>query len=111
MNQYLSTRSRFLRNAAVTSAGAVVVSGLGSTIFAQVVSGVSIIVDPVDTIANSAPAQWAINLLKQALEGQNKKVQTFQGISQAPAGNIAIVASSANASLTLMIGVDVPKSP
>jgi len=111
MNQYLITRRRFLRDATVTTAGAVAASSLGSNIFAQVVSEVSIIVDPVDIIANSAPAQWAINQLKQALEGHGKTVQIFQGISQAPAGDIAIVASSGTAALTGQIGASVPKSP
>jgi hypothetical protein len=111
MNQYLITRRRFLRDATVTTAGAVAASSLGSNIFAQVVSGVSIIVDPVDIIANSAPAQWAINQLKQALEGHGKTVQIFQGISQAPAGDIAIVVSSRTAPITRQIGANVPQSP
>jgi len=111
MNQYLITRRRFLRNGTVAAAGAVAASGLGLNIFAQVVSGVSIIVDPLDTITNSASAQWAINQLRQALEGHGKKVQIIQGISQAPVGDIAIVASSGTAALTRKIDVNVPKSP
>jgi len=111
MDQYLITRRRFLRNATITTTGMVAASGLGLNIFGKDVSGVSIIVDPVDTIANSASAQWAINQLKQSLEGHSLKVKIFQSISKAPVGDIAIVVSSGKSSLTGKIGAKVPKSP
>lgn len=111
MNQYLINRRRFIRNAMVTTAGAVAVSGLGSTIFAQVVSGVSIIVDPADKIANSAQSQWAVGQLKQAVEDHGVTVKLCQKISQAPSGDILVVVSSGTSKFTEKIGATVPKSP
>jgi hypothetical protein len=54
---------------------------------------VSLIVDPSDSIANSAPAKWAAQELERSLKAAGATVQHGRSLSEAVAGNICIVAA------------------
>jgi hypothetical protein len=109
MNEYLITRRRFLQQSSIAMAGLAAAGSVGSRLFAAGATGVSIIVDPGDTIAGSVPPQWAISQLKQALVGQGATVQVFSSISQAPPGDLVVVVYSRTATVAGQIaGVALP---
>lgn len=62
--------------------------------------GISIVVDPEDSIAQSGTVAWAINELEKSLSSNNIIVKKFTKLSQAPATNLCIVAGGARASAT-----------
>lgn len=75
-------------------------------------TGVSIIIDPADTIAVSAPAQWATGELEAALKTQGIAVQRCTSIAKANAGNLCIPIAGANSAIARPIikaaGVTIP---
>jgi len=111
MNQYLINRRRFLKKSTVAVVALAAATKFGPSVFAQGSRGVSIIMDPTDNIAGSVPPQWALTQLREALEGQGMTVHRFSGISQAPANDMVVVASSGSGSLTRQIGAKVPTTP
>jgi hypothetical protein len=54
---------------------------------------VALVCDPNDPVANSAPAKWALDQLRQSLESRGFAVQSCQKIEQAPNSDLCIVAS------------------
>jgi hypothetical protein len=95
MNEYLTSRRRFLKQ---TSLG-LGVAGLAMTrpslrAFAADAGGVSIVTLNNDAVATAAPPQWAITQLKQAIEAQRISVRIASTVSQAPAGDHVILVAS-----------------
>ena len=62
-------------------------------------AGVSIITDPKDAIAMSAPAQWALNELVSALTAHAITVKQYNKVDKAEAGNLCIVVAGATSAL------------
>lgn len=54
---------------------------------------VSILIDPADTIASSAPCKWAAGDLRSALEAAGATATLRERVSEAPSGDLCIVAS------------------
>lgn len=101
------SRRHFLKMAGITALG-IPFAG-----FADIkATGVSIIVDPADPIANSAPAQWATGELEAALKTQGIKIQRCTSITKAKAGNLCIPVAGATSAIAKPIiksaGVTVP---
>ena len=82
-------RRHFLKTAGV--AAAMVISRTG--IAADSAGGVSIVVEPGDSVAESSPAQWAISELSDALTSRSIVVHRCQRLAQAAAGDLCIVAA------------------
>src|SRR6185295_5333508 len=59
---------------------------------------VSIVAEPEDAIASSAPARWAIKTLQESLEARGFTVTKRQRIAEAGAGEICILAGGAASS-------------
>ena len=105
--EYDFSRRHFLKMAGITALG-IPFAG-----FADIkATGVSIIVDPADPIANSVPAQWATGELETALKTQGIKVQRCTSITKANAGNLCIPVAGASSAVAKPIiksaGVTVP---
>jgi hypothetical protein len=77
--------------------------------------GVSIILDPGDSIAASAPATWAAKELTRALTAQNVVVFRAANIAEAHAGDLCIVVAGASspvaAEMLKKAGAIVPSTP
>lgn len=75
-------------------------------------TGVSIITDPSDTVAMSAPAQWAAGELEAALKEKNIQVQRTGSITKATAGNLRILVAGATSAMAKPVikaaGVTIP---
>lgn len=98
-------RRRFLQTAgSATLFGA---TGQGAN------AGVSIIADPADAVASSAPAKWAAGELERSLSAAGVTVQRCRQIAEAKSGNQRIVAAGASSSvaqgLLKSAGVGVPE--
>ena len=61
--------------------------------------GISIILDPGDMIAGSAPAQWAAKELEKSLTSRGITVYRYERFAQAAAGNLCIAVTGSNSSL------------
>jgi hypothetical protein len=88
MNRKLNRR-QFLRTA--TGAAAGVVAGVAAA--AGETRGVAIIVDPADTVASSAAAQWAAAELERALTERAVSARVYANAAQAPAAHLQILAA------------------
>lgn len=102
-----ASRRHFLKVLGITT------MGLPFASFADIkATGVSIIIDPADAIANSAPAQWAASELETALKAQHISVQRCSTLTKANAGNFCITVAGANSasakSLLKASGVTIP---
>jgi hypothetical protein len=58
--------------------------------------GVSIVVDPDDSIAGSPPSQWAVNELEKSLLSEGIDVNRCNMLSKARSGDLIIVAAGSN---------------
>ena len=100
-------RRRFLQTAGSVAA----LSGSS----AAAVRAVSLVVDPSDSVANSAPAKWAAQELERSLKAAGGTVQMCRDLSEAKQGNQCIVAaasrSAAAQDLLKRAGVSIPDSP
>jgi len=65
------------------------------------VQSVSLISDPHDIIAASAPVQWATNELITALKSKGVKVSRFSKLVQAPSGSLCIVTGGSGSTTVL----------
>ena len=74
-----------------------VISRAGSA--ADSAGGVSIVVEPGDSVAESSPAQWAISELSEALTSRTIVVHRCQRLAQAAAGDLCIVAAGPDSPL------------
>lgn len=108
MEGYLSTRRQFLKQSSLAVAGLAISSKLGTDLFAAEATGVSIIVAADDSVAGSAPPQWAISQLKQAIEASGAAVRILSGISQAPASDLVVVVGLRMSALASQIGGNIP---
>src|SRR5260370_38243447 len=82
------TRRRFLGAAGSTAA-----MRLAADAATQ---GVSIAIDPADTVASTAPAQWAAKELEQALSAQGVAVHRWARVADAKAGDRWILAAASS---------------
>ena len=102
-------RRDFLKSAGV--AAAMVIARTGSA--ADSAGGVSIVVEPGDSVAESAPAQWAISELSEALAAQSIAVRKYQHLAQTAAGDFCIVAAGAESDIAHQLlkeaGKSIPK--
>ena len=71
--------------------------GSGRIAKAAAARGVSIVVDPADPIAAAQPSQWAVGELADSLACRGISVGRYGYISQAPPGDICIIAAGRNA--------------
>ncbi len=76
---------------------------------------VSLVADPSDPVAGSAPAQWALGELQQALVSAGLAVQRVDAIARAPEGGLCLVASGGRTgAIAAALGrarVDAPDAP
>ena len=93
-----ASRRHFLKVTGITTLGVPLI-GIGN-IKAQ---AVSVIVDPADSIAQSAAALWAITEFEKSLTSKGIAVKKFTKLAQAPTGSLCIVAGAANSSLTAQL--------
>lgn len=85
-------RREFLRRS-------VLAGGYGLTskmVSGQQAGGVAIVVDPEDTVANAAAAQWAVGELEKSFSERGIKAQRVPKIESAGSGDTCVVVSSAN---------------
>jgi hypothetical protein len=89
-----SSRRRFLK-ASVALAGV----GLtrGAALIRAAAPGVSIVADPGDPIASAGPARWAATELEHALAVSGVTAGRFDRVTQAPAGDLCVIAAGSNA--------------
>ncbi len=77
--------------------------------------GVSIAIDPADTAASAAPAQWAVKELEQALSAQGVAVHRCARVADAKSGDLCILAAGSNSPMAKEVlkraGVHVAEAP
>jgi hypothetical protein len=88
-------RRQFLQTAG--SAAALTATGSAAA------QGVSIVVDPSDTVAGSGPAQWAAKQLEQSLTAAGVSVHRCSQVSETKTGNQCIVAAGSTSPIALEI--------
>src|SRR5215831_20084622 len=86
-------RRRFLQ-----AAGAV--AALGESASASY-PAVSLVVDPSDPIANSAPAKWAAQELERSLRAAGSTVQRTRALTEAARGNQCVVVAGSRSAVAL----------
>ncbi len=78
-------------------------------------SQVSIVADPADPVASSAPARWAAGMLEQALAEQKITVQKHTAVAQASPGDLIILATGPDAAIAKTLSdaahVTLPRVP
>ena len=78
-------RRQFLKTAG--SAAAIGITAAGAA------PGVSLVIDPADNIASTAPVQWAARELEQSLSGQ---IHRCERVADARPGDLCILAAGSN---------------
>ena len=82
-------RREFLKQTSLAaSTGAL---GLPSLAAAAVGRGVSLVLDPADGIASSAPAIWAVSELQRVLAARHVSAQVRHSLDQVPPEDIGIL--------------------
>jgi hypothetical protein len=94
------TRRRFLQTAG--SLGALA-STPGKTIAAMTGRGVSVVLDPSDTVAGAPEALWAVREFEQSLVDKGIKVLCCKHVAEANPGDRCIVVSSATSFISTAI--------
>lgn len=69
-----------------------------TTLVAATGSGVTLVVDPQDTIATAAPPVWAVKELERALAGQGVTVSRAESVERAHAGDLCVLVAGADSS-------------
>jgi hypothetical protein len=87
------SRRRFMKIAGIS---ALLASSLGYFNFKT--KGVSIVIDPADTIAGSPPSQWAVKELEKSLISEGIEVYICSQISKAKNSDLIIVAAGSDSS-------------
>jgi hypothetical protein len=64
---------------------------------------ISLIIDPADTVANAAPALWAVGELEGSLKEQNLAVRRWRRLSEAGTGNFCIVVAGSQSNIAARI--------
>ncbi|MCG6960145.1 hypothetical protein LJE82_09680 [bacterium BMS3Abin03] len=98
------SRRQFVKIAGVSALG---VSSLGYINFKT--KGVSIVIDPADRTADSAPAQWAVKELVKSLESEAIDVYKCNNIDKARSGDFIIVAAGSDFSIVHQLLKDTKK--
>jgi hypothetical protein len=98
------SRRRFVK---ITGISALGVSSLGYLNFRT--NGVSIVIDPADSIAGSTPSQWAANQLVESLTTMGVRVHRCDHLNQTKSGdlNIVVAGSASSSARQLLKGVGV----
>jgi hypothetical protein len=75
-------------------------------------SGVSLVIDPADTIAGSAPSQWAVNELVEALSSKGINIYRCGNLMQTRSGDLNIAVAGSDISLSRQLlkdaGINIP---
>ena len=104
------SRRHFVRIVGISAFG---VSSLGHFNFRT--NGVSIVVDPSDTISGSVPSQWAVRELEESLTSRGVNVYRCDRLAQARSGDLNIVVAGSDSSLARQlfkdVGINVPVVP
>jgi hypothetical protein len=102
----------FNRRQFLKTAGSAAAIGMTAGAAAQ---GVSLVIDPADSIASAAPAQWAAKELEHSLWVQGVAVHRCERLSDAKAGDLCILAAGSNfpaaQGILKRAGVSVAKAP
>ena len=76
---------------------------------------VSLVVDPSDPIANSAPAKWATQELERSLRGAGSNVLRTRTLTEAARGNQCVMVAGSRSAVALDLqkraGASIPDSP
>jgi hypothetical protein len=103
-------RREFLRKTGLTVGGVALAGGSrpaqGASTAAGVPAEVAIVVDPADSVASAAPAQWALGKLRGAMAGRKMAVGEAKRVEDAPAGAICVVAAGKANAVAARIAVD-----
>ncbi|HTB63740.1 MAG TPA: hypothetical protein VK737_09135 [Opitutales bacterium] len=102
-------RREFIIKTGLAAAGGVVGSSLsgcaGTPLPSQpqgiVGKAVTILVDPADPVATSAPAKWAVEQLRAALSARQHIVNVAKSLEEAPSGALCIVAAGRTQAIVL----------
>jgi hypothetical protein len=78
--------------------GALAIGPLGRRMDAQS-SGICLVIDPADPIANAAPVRWAIGEWQQALGQAGHRVRRVERLTDVPAGDVCVIAAGAASTL------------
>jgi hypothetical protein len=81
-------RREFLKTAGLAAA----LGAVGTEIARAQARGVSIVMDPADTVLASAPPQWAVRELEKVLVERGIAVRRCERLNQAPSGDLCVVA-------------------
>ena len=104
------SRRHFLKVAGLTTLGSEF-----TDVLAGKAQGISIVLDPADSMANGASVQWATNELERSLSVRGIGVQRCQQLAQATAGNLCVLVadskSSGARSLLKASGTAIPAVP
>lgn len=104
-------RRRFLQ----TAGGITALGVTSSRRLAAAGTAVTIVTDPADTIASSAPCTWALRELERAFEQAEIPVTHADNISRAAAGNLCIAIAGSNSAVAQGLlgkaGATVPSVP
>ncbi len=77
--------------------------------------GVTFIIDSKDTIANAQPAQWALQQLKDALNGQGVKSNVNTKLADTPENNLCVVVAGSTNKMALYLlekqRLSIPNTP
>ena len=75
---------------------------------------ISLVIDPSDPVAASAPARWAASELRRALTDRGVAVSQYEALSRAPSKDVAVVAAKSSQgtpeSFTLEPGKDASRT-
>ena len=103
-------RREFLVKTGLTAAGCAAAGYLPKRLSAETAAtaGISMICDPSDPVAASAPAQWAARHLQEALAARGFQVRRCAKIEEAPAGDLCILAAGPSSAASRDAGVTAP---
>jgi hypothetical protein len=85
-----SSKSELNRRQFIRTTGAAAVLGVPS---AAASKGISLVIDPADSVADSAPAAWAASELEQSLKARGITVSKVASLSTARQGDLCIMAA------------------
>ncbi len=102
-------RRRFLKTAGTLAA----LGGVPSA--SAALPAIAIVVDPSDSVSNSAAAQWAVQELERSFKSAGTSVQMCRTLSEAKPGTQCIVAAGSHSdeaqALLKRAGVSIPETP
>jgi hypothetical protein len=107
-----STENPLSRRSFLKTAGSVSTLAAGA---GAAGNAVSIVADPADPVAGSAPGRWAVKHLSDTLTARGVAVRGFERIAEVPAAGLCIVASGPNGAIAAeglrSAGVQLPAAP